>query len=91
MVLSVLGLLLLLLEVERLVVATLLGCSEGVATEIVASFMGIDSARAEMLDLSDKAEEQRKALEEAKSTAEHANAAKSMAADEQCNPPSETN
>ena len=50
---------------------------EGVATEIVASFMGIDSARAEMLDLSDKAEEQRKALEEAKSTAEHANAAKS--------------
>ena len=57
---------------------------EGVATEIVASFMGIDSARAEMLDSSLKAEDQKKALEErqaileeARSNAEHANAAKS--------------
>ncbi len=57
---------------------------EGVATEIVASFMGIDSARAEMLDSSLKAEDQKKALEErqaileeARSNAEHANKAKS--------------
>lgn len=57
---------------------------DGVATELVVSFMGIDAARAEMLDMGTQAEAQKKELEEkqaileeARSSAEQASAAKS--------------